>query len=73
LPGYAIQETVSVTDVKSISNGAQNTSADSALELLLRVRGQFLDAFSNGLAVLRFQATRHGEGRYLLGTQSGPE
>ncbi len=60
-------ETVAVTDRQLLLDGRVHASANSALELLLRVRRQFLNGFSKGLMGLRFQVERDGEAHYLLG------
>ena len=73
LTNYTIQGTVTVTDRRATSSGAPDPPLDSALELLLLVRSQFLNAFSNGLVGLRFQTARSGGPRYLLGTLPGTE
>jgi predicted GNAT superfamily acetyltransferase len=72
-PDYRIQDTVTVTDLRATASCAPDPPLDSALELLLLVRNQFLNAFSNGLVGLRFQTARSGGPRYLLGTLPGTE
>ncbi len=73
LPEYEIQATVSVTDRQSVSDRPVRRGPDSGLELLLRGRQQFLDAFSKGLIGLRLQAAGDGEAHYLLGAPSSRE
>jgi predicted GNAT superfamily acetyltransferase len=67
LPKYEIQETVTVTDKQSVLDATFHASQFSAVELLLLVRQQFLQAFSGGLMVLRFHTVPGGTACYLLG------
>ena len=68
LPPYTINETVTVTEVQRQAACGIHAPVDSGLELLLRIRRQFLDAFSSGLVCLRFHRVRGGASGYLLGT-----
>lgn len=67
LPEYEIKETVNVTDISPVSDATFHASPSSAVELHLSVQQQFLQAFSGGMMVLRFQTTQDGKARYLLG------
>lgn len=67
LPEYDVNEIVTVTNMKSTSNGEIVESRKFALESLLRVRAQFQVAFASGLTALRFQSAPDGSGSYLLG------
>lgn len=67
LPSYAMNETVSVTEIQRSPACGIHAPVDSGLELLLQIRQQFLEAFSNGLVCLRFQRVHGGTSKYLLG------
>lgn len=67
LPDLYIQRTVSVPYKKAVAEDASKASSASALESLVGIRRQFLDAFSTGLTVLRFQNSVEQSARYGLG------
>ncbi len=65
-PNYPILETITVTKAPTQPDATLLPTDVSALETLLSIRGKFLAAFSNGLAVLRFQFSDKSAS-YLLG------
>lgn len=67
LPGTFIQETIAIPQNDGALGRPQTGSSPPDLELSLRVRRQFRDAFSRGLTVLRFHAEQGEEAHYGLG------
>ncbi|MGH9617692.1 MAG: GNAT family N-acetyltransferase [Acidobacteriaceae bacterium] len=67
LPEYPIKETVTVTYINNGSHATDHSQSGLALESLLKVRREFLAAFSTGLVVLRFQKLPGESAAYRLG------
>lgn len=67
LPRYSINETITVTYSRPGSVGTFHPLPTLALESLLKLRREFIAAFSAGLTVLRFQKLSDDSACYHLG------
>jgi predicted GNAT superfamily acetyltransferase len=65
-PAFEVAKTISVPAQIYEWKASPNTRI-RAQEVQERNRGDFLDAFSKDLAVLRYERDQHGNGRFLLG------
>jgi predicted GNAT superfamily acetyltransferase len=67
LPKYSINETITVTYSRADSGGTLHPLPKMALESLMKLRREFVTAFSAGLTVLRFQNLSGESACYQLG------
>lgn len=67
LPTCSINETITVTYIRTDSGGTLHLLPPLALESLLKLRREFSAAFSAGLTVLRFQNLSGASANYRLG------
>jgi predicted GNAT superfamily acetyltransferase len=65
-PAFEVAKTISVP-AQIYEWKASPDTRFRAQEVQERNRGDFLDAFSKDLAVLRYERDQHGNGRFLLG------